>query len=205
MNQKEKTNKRADQTKAALMRAVEKLAAEKGLSEVSTREILDAAGQKNQSALQYHFGTKDNLFRAVIQMRTTQLDNRRIEMFKEFGSSADLDQLLEILIRPLAEIALDEEGGRDYVGFLSQAMTQPDFDLTKAIQAYDIAGLERALDLLEAEIPELDEAARRYKMSLLFDFTIMTVCRWSREGEDRKPVDDFVAFLVRLGKSVVRA
>ena len=45
----------ADLTKARLMTAAEGLFAEYGIEAVSARQIALAAGQRNQSAIRYHF------------------------------------------------------------------------------------------------------------------------------------------------------
>ena len=46
----------ADETRTQLMRAAERLFAERGIEVVSLREINRAAAQRNATALQYHFG-----------------------------------------------------------------------------------------------------------------------------------------------------
>ena len=53
------------------MRAVEQLAAEKGLAYISIREIISKANQKNESALQYHFGNLAGLIDTLRQSRFT--------------------------------------------------------------------------------------------------------------------------------------
>ena len=50
-------------TKTRLIRAAERLFAENGLGAVSVRDITRAAGAKNESALHYHFGSKEALIR----------------------------------------------------------------------------------------------------------------------------------------------
>jgi AcrR family transcriptional regulator len=49
-----------------LIRAAESLFAERGLDAVSLREILAAAEVGNSSAVQYHFGDRSGLVRAVL-------------------------------------------------------------------------------------------------------------------------------------------
>ena len=45
------------------MHAAEKLIGERGMANVSIRDIVSAAGQKNESALQYHFKNLNGLSR----------------------------------------------------------------------------------------------------------------------------------------------
>ena len=52
-------------TQTALMDAAEILIAEKGIHNVSVKNIMRAAGQKNESALQYHFRNLQGLVDAI--------------------------------------------------------------------------------------------------------------------------------------------
>jgi AcrR family transcriptional regulator len=60
-----------------LMVAAEKLFGQRGIENVSLREIAVAANHANNSAVQYHFGSKENLVQAVFEMRTPALDAAR--------------------------------------------------------------------------------------------------------------------------------
>ena len=44
--------------------AGERLAAERGIAAMSLREVQAAAGQRNKSAAQYHFGSRTGLIEA---------------------------------------------------------------------------------------------------------------------------------------------
>ena len=50
----------------SLVAAGERLFAERGIRAVSLREINKAAGQRNSSALHYHFGSREGLLRALL-------------------------------------------------------------------------------------------------------------------------------------------
>ena len=68
---------RSEVTKQALMRSAEKLIAERGIESVSIRDIVQAAGQKNESALQYHFGSLKGLVMALHTSRDLEVRARR--------------------------------------------------------------------------------------------------------------------------------
>jgi AcrR family transcriptional regulator len=53
--------------KEQIVLAAERLFAERGLDGVSLREIGAAVGNANNSAVQYHFGSKDQLVRAIFE------------------------------------------------------------------------------------------------------------------------------------------
>jgi AcrR family transcriptional regulator len=57
----------APSTKEQIVLAAEGLFAERGIEGVSLRQIGAAAGNGNNSAVQYHFGTKERLVQAVFE------------------------------------------------------------------------------------------------------------------------------------------
>src|SRR4051794_41913128 len=67
----------APSTKEQIVLAAEALFAERGVEGVSLRQIGTAAGNGNNSAVQYHFGTKDRLVQAVFEVRLPRLPERR--------------------------------------------------------------------------------------------------------------------------------
>src|SRR6266851_4179184 len=60
-----------------LILTAERLFAERGIDGVSLRARNLAAGQKNVSGLQYHFGTKAGLLAAVFGYRVPEIEARR--------------------------------------------------------------------------------------------------------------------------------
>ena len=68
---------RREATQTAIMRSVECLAAENGLENISIRDILARAGQKNESALQYHFKNLSGLLAAIRRARAQEVAARR--------------------------------------------------------------------------------------------------------------------------------
>jgi AcrR family transcriptional regulator len=67
----------APSTKEQIVLAAEGLFAEHGIEGVSLRQIGAAAGNGNNSAVQYHFGTKERLVHAVFEYRLPRLRERR--------------------------------------------------------------------------------------------------------------------------------
>ena len=61
---------RASTTRVAILTAAERLYAEHGVFAVSNRQVSEAAGQGNNAAVGYHFGTKTDLVRAIEERRT---------------------------------------------------------------------------------------------------------------------------------------
>ncbi|MEH6583394.1 MAG: helix-turn-helix domain-containing protein [Halioglobus sp.] len=110
----------------ALLQAAERLLAEKGLGAVSTREIAREAGQKNHSAVNYHFGSMDGLIEAVLDYRMVPLNERRRAMLEELtatGRENDLRALVEIVVEPLANELLRPAEESGYLRLLAQLMS----------------------------------------------------------------------------------
>jgi AcrR family transcriptional regulator len=60
------TSRTAEATRAALLKAATLVFAEKGYASASVRQITEKAGA-NQAAINYHFGGKEQLYRAVLE------------------------------------------------------------------------------------------------------------------------------------------
>ena len=67
----------ADETRAQLIRAAERLFAERGVEAVSLREINRGADQRNATALQYHFEDRDGLVRAILGKHELAIETNR--------------------------------------------------------------------------------------------------------------------------------
>ena len=80
-------------TQAALLRAAERLFAELGIGPTSTRAILREAGQRNESALQYHFGGREGLIDALYAERGAQVGDERERMLRELDASGDVQDV----------------------------------------------------------------------------------------------------------------
>ena len=92
-------------TPVQLLLAAERLFAEHGLAGVSLgRQISIEAGSSNNSAIQYHFGSKDDLLRAIFAYRLSDLMQRRA-LLKARARPDDLRAQLEAHILPLIELA----------------------------------------------------------------------------------------------------
>jgi AcrR family transcriptional regulator len=134
-------------TAEQLLIAAEKLLAEKGLGAVSTREIAREAGQKNHSALNYHFGSRVALIEAILDYRMTPLNQARQQRLDKLcaeGREDDFRGLLEVIIEPFAEELLLPPEQSYYLRLLAQLMSQQEW------QSLFVAKQQRASAALEA-------------------------------------------------------
>ncbi len=109
---------RGEATRLALMRAAEKLIAENGSSNVTIREILEAAGQKNESALQYHFKNMAGLVAATHRFRDEQIVEARVICLAELAAKPQppaLRDIAHVMVSPTFRLAREHSDFRRYI------------------------------------------------------------------------------------------
>jgi AcrR family transcriptional regulator len=117
-------------TRTAILDAAEELFADRGLHGVSLREVAEAAGQRNNAAVHYHFGGRDELVQALFERRFVELDRHRAAMLAaldEAGRGRDLDRLVEALVLPFTECMHGDERG-SWVRLVAKLHEDPRFN-----------------------------------------------------------------------------
>jgi len=112
--------------KLRLIVAGERLFAEKGIEATSLREIATKAGQRNNNAVKYHFGSKDGLLQAIFDFRVAQMQPERESMLKlleEQNKLESLPDLLRILFLPQLRL-VDAAGDHPYAKVIIQYVTR---------------------------------------------------------------------------------
>ena len=118
----------APSTKEQIVLAAEALFAERGIEGVSLRQIGAAAGNGNNSAVQYHFGTKERLVQAVFEYRLPRLRERRDLLLAERRPD-DLRAWVECEARWMFEQSeLDDSNYMSFVSMLTQYGREDVFD-----------------------------------------------------------------------------
>jgi AcrR family transcriptional regulator len=120
-------------TRLELMRAAERLFAERSVQAVSLREVTAAAGQRNVSAVVYHFGSKLELLECVLERHSLPIQDEFLAQLRALENAPKVcaRTLVEILVRPLAAKLDDPDGGRHYLALCAQLAASPEFPLTE--------------------------------------------------------------------------
>lgn len=110
-----------------LMRTAERLYAEHGFASVSVRKIGEAAGQRNKSAVQYHFTNRDELIVAILTRHMDAIEKHRIAMVEALGASGEvsLQERISCFILPSIEHHIELGTPSWYGRFLAQAFVEP--------------------------------------------------------------------------------
>ncbi len=99
---------RAGETREAILVAAERMFAELGLAAVSNRQVSEAAGQGNNFAVGYHFGTRVDLVRAIIARHSERVEEVRGRMLATLGDGAGIRDWAACPVCPALAITLDE-------------------------------------------------------------------------------------------------
>jgi AcrR family transcriptional regulator len=101
-------------TRDMLLDAAARLFAERGIDNVSIAEIVRTANQRNASAVHYHFGSRDEILRAVLARHVPAIAERRHELLEEARSKSKVDvrSAAVAIVRPVTEFA--QRGWREW-------------------------------------------------------------------------------------------
>ncbi|MFD4293497.1 TetR/AcrR family transcriptional regulator [Rhodococcus sp. NPDC058532] len=114
-----------------MIEVAERMFAERGLDGVSMRDIASAAGQKNNSAVQYHFGGRDGLIFEVFRRRMATVNAAREQFIATIdaeGRGKDVRALVEAVVVPLADYIAERGVDSYYAQFLVRVSPAIDFD-----------------------------------------------------------------------------
>ena len=118
----------ATSTRERLIRAGAHLFARKGVDGALTREIVALAGQANDSAVHYHFGSRRGLLGAIVDRHVLRMEEQRKPALDALeageaggagGTGAGLGAVLAAVVEPMTA-ELTDEGGRDFLRIVAQ-------------------------------------------------------------------------------------
>lgn len=150
-----------DDPKERLLLTAERLFAEFGLEAVSARQIALAAGQKNQSAIHYHFGTKEILLHTLWARRVREVNGRRHIILEEMvrnGQTHDVRALVGAIILPLAEKVWQTPNGGNYACLLVHLFADRRRRDLWIDEGEETALLRRIYRLLRRQLMDIPEA-----------------------------------------------
>jgi TetR/AcrR family transcriptional regulator, regulator of cefoperazone and chloramphenicol sensitivity len=165
----------ATATREALLRHAERLFARRGLYQVQVREIVQAAGQRNVSALNYHFGSREGVLAEILERHGDPTDVARGELLAAMGPDAPSRDLVAALVVPYTS-HLETPEGRDYLRIVAQLSAT--FSSWRTPAAGTGPRLIEILSILEARPVHLPAEVRRERVVELI--MLMTVAASER-------------------------
>lgn len=188
-------NRQGDATRARLIRTAEKLFADNGVDAVSVRAINATAGQ-GAAAVNYHFGTKEDLLSAVLLdmgSAVVQSISGRIARL-EAGPAPDLEAVVRALTDPYLELLLAQRvrGIRwiKIVVHVSRDQNRPAIADTPQDELAQRLRVQLGRALPEASAERIDQRWPIAVMSFLQ--SLSRADQWSSDG--RMSDDELIAF-----------
>lgn len=198
-------------TRTALMRAAERLFAERGVQAASLREITRAAGQRNTTALQYHFTNREGLLKAVLIRHGHDIGAHRNTLLDHYELTGrnELRALASALVLPLIAKLSDPDGGREFLQIAAELLNVTNRSVEPgepvALVLGDPAGsLARWVDLVEPLLPPGAVGPPLHRRFAAIHFAHLEL---SRRAKD-EPRDDhtlFTHYLTDLVTAVLAA
>ncbi len=124
------TDALSQDTKSRILDAAESLFTEHGFEATSLRQLTAAAGV-NLAAVNYHFGSKEELFQAVLTRRLDPMNQERIDLLERYereagGKSLTCEKILSAMLIPALRLSRDEKlGGKNFLRVLGRAYADP--------------------------------------------------------------------------------
>lgn len=119
-------------TKERILSAAETLFAQFGFAGTSLRQVTSRA-DVNLAAVNYHFGSKENLVTEVFRRRMDEMSQARLDALAVARSQSEhrLEAVLAAFIEPALALTLDRQGGSAFVRVLARAYAEKNERLRK--------------------------------------------------------------------------
>ncbi|WP_020583693.1 TetR/AcrR family transcriptional regulator [Endozoicomonas elysicola] len=168
-----------NKAKMSLILVAEKMIAEKGLNAISEREIAREAGQRNNSAVQYHFGSRAGLVSAILDLRMIPLNARRHEMLMAIkpDQAESVKALVEALVMPYIHNLIEYPAEGYYVSLVTQLAQSGQHDQL-LFDGPRSSSLQLMSQMMRDALPELNQSEFRSRMGFAGTQLIHTVALW---------------------------
>ncbi|MCP3871646.1 MAG: TetR/AcrR family transcriptional regulator [Desulfobacteraceae bacterium] len=144
-------------TQQKLIKAAIKVFAEKGFRDATVRQICKQAGTANINAVNYYFGSKEQLYKQILEL-----------IFAEYDKQAPIDfidktpeEQLVIYISTFCKI-LYQEGDSDATAIIVEEFTKPSPFLEEMVDTFNRPRVKRHLKMFKGLLGEgaTDDMAR---------------------------------------------
>jgi AcrR family transcriptional regulator len=145
----------ADITRERIMKAAERLFAERGYDATSIRAIV-AKARVNQAAINYHFDGKDGLYREVLRTAFRALTEQQLEHADEMKAMSREAALAEFIRRQLRPLLGRDEYSR-HMRILNWETVRPTAVFRKLLSEEAAPFMGLAVELVRRFQPEADQ------------------------------------------------
>jgi AcrR family transcriptional regulator len=177
-------------TRMKLLLAAERLFALHGPAGTSSRAIMAEAGQKNASAINYYFPTRDALIEAICELRMEPINRDRLERIAKYLSdkpapAARLRALIAILCEPGLAPIIETRGKSFFRRFLAQAVNSPSSNFYSIVRDRFDTSLRQLAPLVRDEAPHLPRAVANKRISMMLRTSSFMSAHFEADSEGR--------------------
>jgi AcrR family transcriptional regulator len=202
----------SDQTRTAILAAAERLYADRGFGDVTLRDIV-AEANVNLAAVNYHFGSKDELIAELFVTRSLALNRERLRELRaaeERGGSgrANVADILRALVGPSLRGCIGPERDRSTAARFMIRASIESVPPIRRIRNREIDHLRKFVVALRRALPDRGEAELYWGMHFALAMAQQTVRdseRLTKLSEGKCDLDDVEAVIARVVDVAVMA
>ena len=155
-------------TKDRILHAAEDLFAQQGFASTSLRQVTSRA-DVNIAAVNYHFGSKDNLINEVFRRRMDDMSAHRIaSLHKALAAEpGQLEPILAAFVEPALALAQDRHGGTAFIRVIARAYAESNDSLRKFLSDQYGHVLREFAKALAGCVPGLGKEALYWRLDFL--------------------------------------
>jgi AcrR family transcriptional regulator len=142
-------------TRDRILKAAERLFAERGYDATSVRAIV-AKARVNQAAINYHFAGKEGLYRAVLRAAFRALTARQVAHAEDAKAMSRERALGEFVRHQLAPLTARDDFSR-YMRIFNWETARPTMVFRKFLREETAPFMGVAIDLVRRFLPQADE------------------------------------------------
>ena len=155
---------------------------------MSNRQVSEAAGQGNNAAVGYHFGTKTDLVRAIEHKHAIPVEKLREQRVIEIGDPTELRDWVGCLVLPLTDHLTALGNPTWYARFAAQVMADPAYNKTVTRDALALPALVAVVDGINRRLPDLSAEVRTERNMMARNLLIHTCAEWERAFAEGSPI-----------------
>ena len=155
-------------TKDRILGAAEELFAQFGFSGTSLRQVTSRA-DVNIAAVNYHFGSKENLVNEVFRRRMDDMTAHRLQALKAAVQQhpGELEPILAAFVEPALALAQDRHGGGAFVRVVARAYAEKNDSLRKFLSDHYGHVLRDFAKAIGACLPGLSKEELYWRLDFL--------------------------------------
>lgn len=155
-------------TKDRILYAAEELFAQQGFASTSLRQVTSRA-DVNIAAVNYHFGSKENLVNEVFRRRMDDMSRERLAALQQAVQAhpGELEPILAAFVEPALAMAQDRHGGGAFIRVIARAYAESNDSLRKFLSDQYGHVLREFAKALAGCMPGLGKEALYWRLDFL--------------------------------------